>query len=166
MNSIEIDEIENIKKELLAYNIQAYNLINKCTAIQSEICSLGNKSISGFDDSVLEKAKNFISDKLVGVGRTLFVSRLNDLKKEYLDFFNKNYNLFERVNEFLKTKGENTIDINSFDYDLKLSIDNAVENDEWILDFSELCDKLRHFMQSTIDIVDHLYKNVETIKGR
>ena len=99
------------------------------------------------------------------MGRKLFVSRLNDLKKEHVDYFNKSYSLFEKANEFFKMKGEDTIDINSFDYDLKLAIDNDVENDEWILDFSELCDKLRNFMQNTITIADRFEEKINSVQG-
>ena len=157
MSMVDVNGINTIRNGLIEYSIKGYDLINKCTDLQDESCSLGNKSISYFEDSVLEKVKNYVSDKLVGEGRTLYVSRLNDIKKEYLEYFNEHYNLFMQANELLKAKGVEEIDINSINSDLKLAIDNDDENDEWILDFAELCDKLRNFMQSTIDIADRLY---------
>lgn len=151
-----LDERE-VASLLADYLRAAIKLSGKCSKVEMESSDLHITSISLDDDSLLQKMSNAVEDGLTRVGRTLRCSQLNDLKTEASRLYGTYRGVFRRANVLLRERGGETIDLRPIRFESgEISVNNALDNDKWCLDFGAAVDTIRNVLDKSSAIAGQL----------
>lgn len=156
-----LDEREVVSL-LAGYTRAANKLSAKCNTIEMESSDLVMASISLEDDDLLQKMSNVVEDGLTRVGRTLRCSQLNDLKDEASRLYGTYRGVFRRANALLCERGGENIDLRPIRFESKeISVNNALDNDDWCHDFGKAVDSVRNVLETSSTIAGRLIDLLE-----
>ena len=151
--------------DLLAeYSLAATRLSMKCTQVEWESSDLHVASLSLDDDGLLQKMANIAEDGLTKAGRSLRCSQLKDLKAEASSLYGTYRGVFRQANALLRECGGETIDLRSIRFaSSEVSVNNALDNDDWCLEFGAAVDNIRNFLDTSSAIAEQLITLLEGI---
>jgi hypothetical protein len=155
---------EDVATRLNSYFFKATALALKCSSLSLESGELHCTPIDLPDDDFLTKVGNKIGGSLTITCRAGKLSSLRDLKKEAERLYQGHRNLFVRANTILERNGEETVSLKFPSLQNQdLTLNNSLSNDDWILDFDDLCGKVRDFINKTIEIAEKLIGKLEAL---
>ena len=142
---------------LLDYSIAANLLSVKCSMLEFESVGLHLTSLKKDDDSLFQKAVNTVYDGLTRTGRSMRCSQLGSLKNEAVNLYRRYCGVFKQANALLCERGMSPVDLRPLRAGVrKVSINNAIDNDDWYLDFDAAADNIRTFLENSSAIAEQL----------
>lgn len=142
---------------LLDYSIAANLLSAKCSVLEFESVGLHLTSFKKDDDSMFQKAANTVYDGLARTGRSMRCNQLGSLKDEAVNLYRRYRGVFKQANALLCERGMSPVDLRPLRAGVrKVSINNAIDNDDWYLDFDAAADNIRTFLENSSAIAEQL----------
>jgi hypothetical protein len=117
------------------------------------------------DDDILTRVGNRIGGKMTETSRSWKLDALLDLKKEAEKLFREHSSVFKQANILLKASGMETVSFKGVSFkEQDFTLNNDLSNDDWILDFDALADKVRDFLNTSSALVERLINGVERLQ--
>ena len=117
--------------------------------------ALGHVWLEG--ESLLQQAEGRMEDFMARTGRACAVSQLKDLGRQMEELFAHWRPVFVRANRILATRGVRGVPLKGFTLqDVSPNIDSNLANEDWILDFSGLAERIAGFAGRLGDASDRL----------
>ena len=160
-----LDERE-IAALLADYSLAAISLSGKCNQVEVESGDLHFTSIPLDDDTLLQKVANSIGDGLTKTCRNMRCGQLNDLKEEAVSLYGRYRGVFRQANTLLCKHGRAPIDLGPIRSGIKaISVNNAINNEDWWFDFSAAVDNIRDFLDRSSAIAEQFIDIFEGMKN-
>ena len=117
--------------------------------------ALGHVWLEG--ESLLQQAEGRMEDFMARTGRACAVSQLKDLGRQMEELFAHWRPVFVRANRILAARGVRGVPLKGFTLqDVSPDIDCSLANEDWILDFSGLAERIAGFAGRLGDASDRL----------
>ncbi len=138
---------EAVHASLNAFFFKINALAMKCHSLSAESgekLSLGHVWLEG--ESLLQQASGRMEDFMARTGRACAVSQLKDLGRQMEELFAHWRPVFGRANRILASSGVRGVPLKGLTLKGEsLDIDNSLANDNWILDFGEMEERIAGF---------------------
>ena len=155
LKNLESLDDEEVTSLLLDYSIAANLLSAKCNMLEFESVGLHLTSFKKDDDSLFQKAANTVYDGLARTGRSMRCNQLGRLKDEAVNLYRRYHGVFKQANALLCERGMSPVDLRPLRAGVrKVSINNAIDNDDWYLDFDAAADNIRTFLEKSSAIAE------------
>lgn len=155
-------DANEVARQLNRYFFQANELGMKCNNIVMEGQDLAVTPLNLPDDNLMQKASDYIFGGLTSIGRTLKEKQVLDLKEDVQKLYKRYLGVFIRANEILQERGQMPLDLKELSFKgIDFKINNSLSNDDWILDFSDLAEKVNTFVERSGAIADQLINMLE-----
>lgn len=161
-----LDE-EDVSSLLGDYALKANMLSIKCSDVEVKSCDLQSTSLELPDDSMFQKIANTVCNGLTRTCRGIRCGELNALKEEAAKLYGRYKGIFRRANALLRERGRSPLDLRPLRFSVeKITVNNALENDDWCLDFDEAVDVIRDFLQKSSDMAEEFIAIFEGTEKR
>lgn len=137
------------------YALKANLLSIKISQVGIESAALQGTSIELPDDGMFQKIANSIGDGLTKTARHLRCNELENLKDEASKLYGRYRGVFRRANALLRERGRTPIDLRGLTLSkAKVSVNNAIENENWCFDFEDAEEGIRSFLEKSSEIAE------------
>ena len=154
---------EAVQASLNAFFFKINALAMKCSSLSAESgarLALGHVWLEG--ESLLHQAEGRMEDFMARTGRACAVSQLKDLGRQMEELFAHWRPVFVRANRILAARGVRGVPLKGFTLqDVSPDIDCSLANEDWILDFSGLAERIAGFAGRLGDASDRLASLLE-----
>ena len=165
-SKIDTFDANGLAAQLDSYFLKANFLALKCSNVVMESCKFHHISIDLPDDDILARAGNKISGSMTVILRKWKVDVLLGIKNEAEQLYAENRAVFARANALLKQHGAQQVSYKEMVFsDKNFSLNNALTNDDWILEFEDLAEKIRDALNKSAAVAEQLVNGLERFQG-
>jgi hypothetical protein len=108
---------------------------------------------------------NAIVGKMTEISRAGKQDAVLAAKKEAEQLYLRHRGVFARANAVLEQHGMQRVSCKGITFSGQaFSLNNALSNDDWVLEFDALVDKVRDFLDKSTEAADQLINNLERIQ--
>ena len=159
-------DADGLAAQLNSYFSKANFLALKCSNIVIESGKFHHSHIDLPDDDILIRAGNKIGGSMTVVMRKWKMNSLLDLKKEAEQLYAEHRAVFASANALLKQHVAQQVSYKELVFsDKDFSLNNALTNDDWILEFEDLADKIRDALNKSADVAEQLVNGLERFQA-
>ncbi|MDL2216204.1 hypothetical protein LJB81_00555 [Desulfovibrio sp. OttesenSCG-928-M14] len=152
--------------QLNSYFFKANAFAMKCSGLVMESGHLQYTPIDLPDDGFFMRTWNKLGCKLTEGSRACKRDSMLDIKKEAEQLYAQHRDVFSTANALLEQHGMQKISCKEVTFDGQdFSLNNELSNDDWILEFGELSEKIQDFLNKSAAIAEQLISRLEQIQG-